>query len=415
MVARFRALPTAAILAFVLTRGVLMAHVHAATDIRFYHAYFLRAAAGEVPYRDIAIAYPPVAWWVMAWPNATDWPTYRDRFRRIMLVFDVASFGLFTAILLRRRPSCVGWGCLTYVAATAILEHLLYDRLDVGLLFLLMLWAYAWVRSLTDAGPRGRSWVVVSYVALGVGVAYKLVPVVMVPFVLLSERRSSQDREGWRTPLVHAAAFAIGVAFSLVVQYPSAGLKTLDFLKYHVGRGIQIESVYALVLFVTFGFGRPLSVADMPDTVELVSTAVPAMVWLSNVLTLGFVGVLGLWALSLGRQYDRQTAYVFAGLALAGLILFAKGLSPQYFIWIIPMLLLCGVELLSMRRFVVLCALLVVLAALTTAIFPLGLRALLALEAPILWVLAARDLLFGGLVFWMAAQLLRGARLEPAR
>ena len=151
-------MPIAAILAFLITRAILLSHNHFETDIHFYHEYFLRAAAGEVPYRDIAIAYPPVAWWVMALPNTTDWPTYRDRFRRAMVAPDVAAFALFTLILLRRRPAYARWGCMTYVVTTAVLEHLLYDRLDVGLLFLLMLWAYAWLRGLQGlAGASGVS------------------------------------------------------------------------------------------------------------------------------------------------------------------------------------------------------------------------------------------------------------------
>ena len=241
--------------------------------------------------------------------------------------------------------------------------------------------------------------------------AYKLVPGVMLPFVLLSELATARP---WRSLLARFVGFAIGLTFSFLVHFPSAGLATLDFLKFHLGRGIQIESVYAVLLWIMSDFGLPFAVANLPDTVEVVSPGVPMMVWLSNILSVGFVGALGVRALWLGRRFDLEQAYVYSGLALAGLILFAKGLSPQYFIWIIPILMLCGVEVLPAPPFMLLCTLLTMLSVMTTVVFPRGFRALLALDPRILWVLAARDLLFAGIVFWMVAQLLRRERFNPA-
>jgi hypothetical protein len=406
---RTRRLPLVAVLAFLVTRVILLAHHHLQTDIRFYHQYYLRANAGGIPYRDIAVAYPPAAWWVIALPHASDWPTYRDRFRRAMAVLDIAAFALFTAMLFRRRPEYAGWACLAYVASTAALEHLLYDRLDVGLLFLLMLWAYTWWRDAEqEAAGRARPvWGVVAYFVLGFSVAYKLVPGVMLPFLVLSDLMTGRS---FSALLGRSAAFAVGLTFPFLVHYPSAGLGTLAFLRYHVARGIQIESIYAVLLWMMSPFGLPLAVADLPETVELRGAAVPAMVRLSNFLSVTFVAALGARALWLRHRYGGEKAFVYSLVALSGLMLFAKGLSPQYFIWIVPLLILCGAAVLPPRAFMAECVLLTTVAALTTVVFPLGFGGLLDLDPSILFVLAVRNALFAAILLWLLAELYRNER-----
>src|SRR4051812_9054712 len=93
-----RRLLIAPVVAFLLTRTVMMLHAHVTTDVRFYHAYYVRAASGKIQSRFCAAPSPPVSWWVIALPGSTNWPVYRDRFRRTMLVFDIAAFALFLAI-----------------------------------------------------------------------------------------------------------------------------------------------------------------------------------------------------------------------------------------------------------------------------------------------------------------------------
>jgi hypothetical protein len=400
-----------AVAAFFITRVVLLSHHHLQTDIHFYHAYFVRAIAGEVPYRDIAIAYPPAAWGVMELPGVADWSAYRDRFRMMMAGFDVAAFALFTVILLRRRPEFAGWGSLTYVATTVALEPLLYDRLDVVLLFLLVLWAYAYTRAETQNAPtaKWRVWGPVAFFVLGLSVAYKLVPAVMFPFLGLGELMGGRSRRAVGARFV---GFAVGLTLPFVAQYPVSGFDSLGFMRYHLARGIQIESVYAVPLWIMSRFGLPLAVADLPDTVELRGALVPLMVQSSNFASVAFVGGLAAHGLWRRRQYSGGDAYVYAWLALVGLILFAKGLSPQYFIWIIPALVLCGADLLSPRDFRVLSGQLLALSILTTVVFPWGFRGLLALDPQIMLVLAIRNLLFAAVLGWLLMRCLGRQRCE---
>jgi hypothetical protein len=405
---RVRDVPVTAVIAFLMTRAVLLAHHHTETDVRRYYEYARRAAFGEVPYRDIAVEYPPGAWWVVAGPKASDWPTYRDRFRRTMFVFDLGAFTLFMASIRRRRPAYGLWAGLTYVVATTVLEDLLYDRLDVGLLGLLMVWAYTWIRDMEPDARHG--WGVASYFALGLAVAYKLVPAVMLPFILASDVIGGRPLS---STLVRLSSFVIGVAAPFLALSRSAGVDTLHFVDVHLARGIQIESIYAVLLWGLSSVGMPLAVVNLPGTIELVSPAARAMVTLSNLLSVAVVGVLVVQAVRSHRHYDAPRAYLYCWLALAGVVLVAKGLSPQYFVWIVPALVLCGAELFPFRRFMLLCLLLTTVSILTAVIFPLGLHALIGLHRDIWLILTARNALFAAIVGWIAADLARSARSLP--
>ena len=72
-----------------------------------------------------------------------------------MALCDVAAFALFLAIVRKRRPQSAGWAAVTYVVATTILCHVLYDHLDEGTLLFSMLGMYAWTQTLEPrrAGP----------------------------------------------------------------------------------------------------------------------------------------------------------------------------------------------------------------------------------------------------------------------
>src|SRR6185437_15749145 len=168
---------------FVATRVALLAspwpHL---SDVPRYCDYALRGVdQGEVPYRDFVIEYPPLAWDLIAIPRwlasercpadasaakqAACRTEYRRVFRGLMLLADVVSLGLFWAIA-RRHAARYGSLCLAYVAVTTSGAYLLYDRLDLGLLLLLLFWAYCWLRS-TEGAAGSETWRIVSYGALG--------------------------------------------------------------------------------------------------------------------------------------------------------------------------------------------------------------------------------------------------------
>src|SRR5262249_49751132 len=151
------------------------------------------------------------------------------------------SFFLWLFIVQRRRPQWIGWAALSYVIVTAGLGHVLYDRLDVGLLMLLLAWAYCWLLAI-EAARGSIGWSAGAYLALGLAISYKFVPVIVVPFLLLSQ---------WRLPRrnlllpVGVGALAVGSGVPFLIQYISSGPGVFGFLTYHAQREIQVESLYS--------------------------------------------------------------------------------------------------------------------------------------------------------------------------
>ena len=133
-------------------------------------------------------------------------------------------------------------------------------------------------------------------------------------------------------------------------------------------------------------------------------------------LLLAFLAGLGLWSLRQGRRFSRQQALATACLALCGSVILAKVLSPQYFVWALPVALLLCTQVLP-RRWTyswLAAAGLIAVARITTWIFPYHYGELLD---PDLWhapwlVLTVRNLLYLGIVAWLGVRLISSSSRE---
>ena len=339
----------------------------------------------QVPYQaSVEIEYPPLAWWAMYLPRTFDgrritnprdasqvvpvYQRYRAAFRGEMLVCDLVSFALLIAIVQRRRTSLTGWAALTYVATTAILAHVLYDRLDAGLLMLIMLWAFCWTRSL-EAPKQRMLWVTAAYAALGLGISYKLVPIVCVPFLLLAEFR---EPHRWLRVTVTVTTLLLAACGPFFIQFLISGRGILHVFSYHASRGIQFESLYSTAMMVGERFGTQVYVAFLHGSYELTGDLAPLLKDCAIALQLILFSGLGLVALRRGKSFDRQLAYRFGLVALAASVILSNVLSPQYFVWALPVSILIAVETWphASRGFGAVLCLLILASGATTWLFP---------------------------------------------
>jgi hypothetical protein len=98
----------------------------------------------------------------------------------------------------------------------------------------------------------------------------------------------------------------------------------------------------------------------------------PAMKLLSTIALFGFLLAAGLWSLFQKSRFTREISYPLACFVPAAAVTLANVLSPQYFIWALPLLILVAIEVLpeaNLHRWVF-GAVLLATAALTTWIFP---------------------------------------------
>jgi hypothetical protein len=468
---------TITILIFVVTRCyIAFVQNPRITDITLYFEYSTRAIdRHKEPYRDFAVEYPPVAWWSMCAPrliderrltphphsavNASIFRDYHQAYRLEMALFDAVSFGLFLAIVRKRRPRSAGWAALTYVVATTILCHVLYDHLDEGTLLFSMLGAYAWAQTLEPRRWR-LAWSGAAFLFFGLGFSYKIVPIIAVPFLLLAEwsgpgtgRRDSRllcEEPGgpfrqkapapfprWKRLATGLAGLTLGMAGPFVAQYMASGSGVFDLFTHHAGREIHVESLYSTFMWIGSLFGWPVSISlNLADGAYCVfGDWSDAMKLISTLLLGGFLGAAGVWAIWRRSRLGRAESLAAACYALGASVIFSKVLSPQYFVWSIPMLLLAGVEVLpeKSKSGWILAGLLIVTAGLTTWLFPYhyfcarlgpgemptpyGLiparpEDLLAPSSLGYVVLALRNFLYLGAVIWLGAAVYKLARRE---
>jgi 4-amino-4-deoxy-L-arabinose transferase-like glycosyltransferase len=378
-------LVVSAIVLFALTRAyILFAFQPQASDLSVYFGNaVLVADLGKTPYsRDLLIEFPPLAWWTMAAAremsgvgvsesSSPDQVTtarlaYARAFRRLMAVADGLAFGFFIAIVRRWRPEIVGPSALVYAIASAMLAHVLYDRLDAGLLLLILAALYCWTRS-TDSTTPGN-WRRMAYFVLGLGVAFKVIPVLLLPFFLVAELRRAD-----RLQAIGVAAISVvaGLALPFGIQFLISGAGVFDLVSFHSGRGVQLESFLATIMASARAVGYPVQLELWEGGVNLTGSLAPVLLAASNIILAGALAVLAYWSFREADGADRRVVLCAGCLAIAGSVILSKVFSPQYLIWAVPLLLLASNELCrSARSWWTIAAALMLVAALTAWLFP---------------------------------------------
>ncbi|MDQ3778543.1 MAG: hypothetical protein M3310_06745, partial [Actinomycetota bacterium] len=211
---------------------------------------------------------------------------------------------------------------------------------------------------------------------------------------------------GRRDALVAAATFAgvVGAVFLPFALVAPAGL--WDALWRQAERPLQIESLGAgLLLAAHHAFGLELTMESSHGSQNLAGVAPDALAVAS---TLAQVGVLTLiWGRYARGRASAERLLCASAAAVCAFIAFGKVLSPQFLIWLVPL-----VPLVAGRRGLVASALLAAALVLTQLWFPFRYWELaLEFDAVASWLVLVRDLALVALV----AVLTPRARAGPAR
>ncbi|MFL5961300.1 MAG: glycosyltransferase 87 family protein [Gaiellaceae bacterium] len=256
---------------------------------------------GLVPYRDFAVEYPPGALPVFILPAA--FGNYATAFAWEMAACGVALVGVVAAI---RREAAF------YVALTPVLAgSLILSRFD---LWPALLTVSALAALLLERHRLGWG-------LLGAAVAAKLWPLVIVPLALVWSYRAGRLRAALAGLAVVTAVFA---PFALIAPH---GL--WDSVRGQASRPLQIESLGAS-LFTAFGHPNVISSHGSQNVAG--HDGVAALFALLQVAVL-----VALWvAFARGPATgDRLTRYAAA--SVCAFIAFGKVLSPQFLLWLIPL------------------------------------------------------------------------------
>ncbi len=320
----------------VLTLAVLvlaLPHVpyglHTISDITLYQQYAEKMAHGLQPYRDFSVEYPPLAVAVFRLPgHATDFKAYQYWFCVAMGAITVLA-GVVTTITACRlwpRGRRAYAAAILYALGVALTGAIIINRYDV---------VVALVVAVVLLCLSCR-WYTAAAFALGLGFALKLTPVAILPLVLILAGRPRR----WLWPVV---AFVVAAAAPFVPFLLTSAAGVRHVFQYHLERPLQIESALGTPML----FLRLIGVARAGyvwayGSQALVAHGVGVAALISGPLTV--VAVLVVYALIWRRRRRLRATPVDVSLALLALLLalmlFSKVLSPQYFIWIVPALVL---------------------------------------------------------------------------
>jgi Glycosyltransferase family 87 len=334
-----------------------------------------------VPYRDFRLEYPPAALPVFVVPALLDHYDYDRVFQALMALCDVAAV-IAVALVAGRRAAVIA--AVTPLA----LGSVVISRFD--------LWPTALAALGIAALLRGRS--TTSALLLGTAFAAKLWPAVFAPLVVvwLARTRGPRAAAQWA-----ATAIATAAAWFLpfVALSPAGVGRTFHS---QLARPLQLESLAGSVLIAAHHIaGTTLHSTSSFGSQNLTGPGTHAATVATTIA--GALALVAVWVLfARGVASDERFVAHVAG-TVAVVIAFGKVFSPQFLIWLIPL-----VPLVRGRRAHAAVPLFGIALVLTQLWFPSHYWELaLHFASPYSWLLLVRDLAvvaLGAVLVWPRSQ-----------
>ena len=311
---------------------------HSGTALYFNYSTRM-VALGQLPYQDFAVEYPPLALGFIILPRliASNPATYANAFAIGMLLFDL--LGLFLISALSRRLNLSLWKTLAiYTLALLAIGPIIAHRYDLIPAIMVLLALFTFSR-----GKYKTSWAL-----LAIGMMTKIYPAILAPIFLLYHWRHRQNRQA----IAGVATFAITTA---AIVIPCLLLSPDGFwnsLTYHAQRGLQCESTYSSFLLLgqtlgltsvemEFSFGSLNVTSPLANILAKVS---PLVMLLSLVAVYWFFyksqvkRAVAQQTLPSMNQPDIAHIVSYSLLAMLTFMLTNKVLSPQFIIWLYPLI-----------------------------------------------------------------------------
>jgi hypothetical protein len=295
-------------------------------------------------YHTLPLEYPPLTFLIFSLP----------------LLAPAIDYPLVFAILMAAMVSIVYWLFLRYgrhstraVYAVCLLLGSLattlarFDIVPAGLTLLCLILA------------ERKHWTL-AYISLALGVLIKIYPIVLFPILFLAEQREQTgffllDVPGplkkattilfqtihtlrnwrWKNALIFFS-LVLGVTVSFLGLNPAGALSTFSFL---FQRPFQLESAGSVLLWLTSFFGIPVGWVDSFGSLNITSPIAGVVSQVFVLLfCLGFIYILI-------QQWKGKMNLLQASLAaLLVLVATSKVFSPQYLLWLIPLLAYSATE-----------------------------------------------------------------------
>jgi uncharacterized membrane protein len=368
------------------------------SDVELYRHYATLVRAGAVPYRDFALEYPPAALPVFLLPAYMSW-SYATSFAVLMGVCGAACLAAAAAAMRTVGAGAARtWVALLVIGVSPLVLGSLFDtRFDLWPTLL----AVGALAAIVQERP------VVSGGLLGLGFAAKLWPAALLPIAVAHLWR----RRGSAGGIAVLATFVVvaGACFLPFAVLSPDGLHRM--FSDQLGRPLQIESLGSAVLMAAQHLGmRPLTTVTSHGAQALSGRGAGLAADLSTALEVAFLLVIWI-AFARRRHAGGETVLIAAAATVAALVAFDKVLSPQYLIWLAPV-----IPLVRGWRGIAASVLLLVALGLTQTWFPWHYwRLALDHASPWSWYVLARDLALVALAAILAWEVSRAPDYAEGR
>ncbi len=291
------------------------------------------------PLHILPLEYPPLTLILFSPILAAPLHYYPIAFALLMAIVALFIYWL----LLRYGPRGAALACAAYLVIGAwSTAEARFDLVPAALTLLCLI-----------AAER-RRWTL-AYVALAFGFLFKIYPLLLLPALFMAEQiarqRFSQPPESlryqdwpgaiwqtlrginqwyWKNLLLFCGlSLVIGGGFALI-NFQGA---VVSQLSYFANRPIQVESTGSTILWLASHLGHPAQVVRSFGSTNIVSNLGHRVALIEEMcLFLGYaLAILWQWR---GRFHLTQTCIAI----LLGFIVTGKVFSPQYLIWLIPLL-----------------------------------------------------------------------------
>jgi hypothetical protein len=304
---------------------------HEIVDIPVYAAYGNAIEQGDVPYRDFRPEYPPGALAAFAVPAllSDDEEGFRDAFEWLM-----AACGVVCVLLSAVALAGLGATRLRLAAGLALvatfpllLGSVVLTRFDLypAALVAGALAALVWRRDRLGLG------------LLGAAVAVKLYPAVLLPLAVAYVWRRRGRREALIC-LALASAVVVAAFVPFLVVAPGGVAHSIG---HQLSRPLQIESLgSALYLAGHHLLGLDVEVRSGHGSQNLHAVGTGVAAFLSSLAVLAVL--IWIW---LRRPGTAEELVRWSAAALVAFVALGKVLSPQFLIWLAPVVpLVAGVR-----------------------------------------------------------------------
>jgi hypothetical protein len=300
---------------------------------------FLHIQGTQPPFHMLPREYPPLTLLPFSLALLSPLPYYQVAFAVLMSL--VAMLVYWLLLTYGPRGSTLIFALYLFIGALATAQ-IRYDLIPATLTLLCLI-----------AAER-KHWTS-AYVALAFGVLMKIYPLLLLPALFIAEQYAETgklfitkppilfQRGQWLRSCIRGIArwrWKNCIIFFAIIVTVTASFAVLDFqgavvsqLQYFVQRPIQIESLDSTILWLAQGLGYPLHFAYTFGSINSYSLLSSAVSSLSTICFL--LGCLyTTWLQWHGRINLAQS---FIALLLL-FIVTGKVFSPQYLLWLIPLL-----------------------------------------------------------------------------